>query len=294
MIKVLLRGGLGNQMFQYAFGRALAIQNQSQLVLDTSYLDSKLPLKKWATPMKYELGVFNIDAQLKTNFFQSPFLYPFAKAEYIIKDFLNQKRYEVLIEEGINFNADYLLKKGDLYVKGHFMSEKYFEAYSPIIRKELCFSQEFKGKDKELGLHIAETNSVSIHIRRGDYLSIQKNVEKFHHLDLDYYYKSIAYISERISSPVFFIFSDDIKWVKSNLKIDFPCVYIDNEKDRDAYLDMHLMSLCKNQIIANSSFSWWAAWLNSQKSKIVIRPNKWLKGIDVNSMGFFPEEWIIL
>ncbi|MCO5232154.1 MAG: alpha-1,2-fucosyltransferase [Chitinophagales bacterium] len=294
MIKVLLRGGLGNQMFQYAFGRALAIQNQTSLILDTSYLNSKMPFKKWTTPMKYELGVFRIDAQLEHNFFQSPFLYPLAKVESLFKGFLNRRKYDVVEELDLKFCPQYLTERGNLYVIGHFMSEKYFSAYSPIIRKELSFLHELNGFNKELSCQIAETYSVSVHIRRGDYLSIKKNKEKFYFLDLDYYHKAIHYMSEKLQTPTFFIFSDDIEWVKDNLKIDFPCIYVENNHGNNAYLDMQLMSLCKNQIIANSSFSWWAAWLNNQNNKIVIRPDRWLKGMEVNSMSLFPEEWILL
>ena len=117
--------------------------------------------------------------------------------------------------------------------------------------------------------------AVSLHVRRGDYVSDPKTKAILGVCSLDYYRAAIAHIAERIESPAFFVFSDDIAWAKANLEIPFPCEYVDHNQGQQSYNDMHLMSLCKHHIIANSSFSWWGAWLNPRKDKIVIAPENW-------------------
>jgi hypothetical protein len=127
-------------------------------------------------------------------------------------------------------------------------------------------------------------------VRRGDYINNVKNNATYGECSLDYYRAAIAYISERVVRPYFFIFSDDISWVQDNLKLDVPCQYVEHNYGVDSYNDMHLMSLCRHHIIANSSFSWWGAWLNSRPEKIVVGPRKWFVN-DNNVMDRFPADW---
>jgi hypothetical protein len=140
---------------------------------------------------------------------------------------------------------------------------------------------------------IQDCNSVSLHIRRGDYISIQKNASKFIALDIQYYENAIKKISSLISNPIFFVFSDDVDWVKQNLKSEFETHYISNNNTKTtSYIDMQLMSMCQHNIIANSTFSWWAAWLNSNTNKIVISPSKWFQHFDVNMDDILPDTWL--
>jgi len=140
---------------------------------------------------------------------------------------------------------------------------------------------------------IKEKNSVSLHIRRGDYLTMQKAIDTIGVCPLDYYDKAIREITRKIKNPTFFIFSDDINWVKENLKTNSPTIFVSGGKLKD-YEELILMSKCKHNIIANSSFSWWGAWLNNNPNKIVIAPKKWFKDTSKNTRDLIPESWLKL
>lgn len=294
MIIVQLYGGLGNQMFQYAFGTHLASINNAELIFDLSYVQSKLPFKKWTTPMKYELDIFpNINANLNSNIFSSKFMYPFAKLEYILKSKFYKKKYNYLYEESIDFNPIFLDFKDNTYVFGNFQSEKYFLNIRDKIRTDFQFKKITDDVNLNHIQKIQNCNSVSIHIRRGDYVSIQKNASKFIALDIQYYENAIKKINSLISNPIFFIFSDDVDWVKQNLKSEFEMHYISNNNTKTtSYIDMHLMSMCQHNVIANSTFSWWAAWLNANENKIIISPSKWFHHFDVKMDDILPETWL--
>jgi hypothetical protein len=144
-----------------------------------------------------------------------------------------------------------------------------------------------------LAREISDVNAVSLHVRRGDYVHNSKAAATYALCSLDYYNKSIKYVAERVHNAHFFVFSDDIPWVKSNLEIDFPVKYIDNNFGVDSYNDMRLMSLCKHNIIANSSFSWWGAWLNLNSEKIVVSPMRWFFN-ETGIQDLIPKSWVRL
>ena len=295
MIKVLLKGGLGNQMFQYAFGRMLSLKNNTNLVLSTSYLQSKLPFKKWATLMKYELDVFNVNAEIESNIFSGKLLYPISKTEYLIRNKINNLLYNAVEESEFSFQADLLITKDNSIIKGNFQSEKYFISIEDIIRKEFIFKTVLSGQNAEWKNEIENSNSVSIHVRRSDYISIKSNAQKFAQIPISYFQKAIQNIASKTENPVFYVFSDDIDWVKDNLKVDFPLTFItNNHLPETSHFDMQLMSLCKHNIICNSTFSWWSAWLNTNPHKTVIAPKQWFADVSINSQDIIPDEWIIL
>jgi len=229
MITIRLIGGLGNQMFQYAFGFALAKRKRTNLSLDIS------SLKKFDTPRIFELDQFCIT---RGNIGQKPLLVKIPKIGKLFKPFLN-------------------------YFDGYFQSEKYFADCIEDIRKEFQF------KDK---LKIPEGNAVAIHIRRGDYVKLADI-----HLVCTpaYYENAIAYIQSHVENPTFYVFSEDLEWVRQNINIPSNSVFVDYNQDMPSSHDMQLMSLCKHNIISNSSYSWWAAWLNKNPGKIVVAPDKW-------------------
>lgn len=281
-------------MFQYAFGKALAIKNNTELTLSTSYLQSKLPFKRWTTPMQYELDIFRLKANLEENIFSNK-LYPFAKMEHLLREKMNDSKMNVVKETQFHFQPALLDAPDNSFVKGNFQSEKYFESIESVIRDEFKFTKQLDLENLKWKNEILNSNSVSIHIRRGDYISLKQNANKFAQIPLSYYQSAITYISQNLPSSVFFVFSDDIKWVKENLISDAPLHFIENNNTpQTSHFDMQLMSLCKHNIICNSTFSWWSAWLNNNPQKIVIAPQNWFADISINSQDIIPDEWIKL
>ncbi len=295
MIKVALNGGLGNQLFQYAAGRALSVVNNTELCFDIIPLYSKLQLSTLASYRKFELDVFSIQANTNDFFFKNKYLYPIGKLQFFLNRYYNRWKYSYYRETDFAFDPVVLEMPDNTYLDGHFQSEKYFKSIESIISKELTFKLPLTDENNFWKQKIENSLAVSIHIRRGDYASLQKNLRKHGVVPLDYYYRAIRYLSAKITNPVFFIFTDDTDWVKDNFKCDFPFYIIENNNHAEtSYADMHLMSLCSHQIIANSTFSWWGAWLNANPEKIVIAPENWFVDSSIDSKDIYPPEWIKL
>jgi hypothetical protein len=288
MIK--LQGGLGNQMFQYAAGKRLAMRRNAELKADGTLYETE---QNNMTPRSFELSCFDMDVQ----FAQEREIQRFKKEPnlmYRIRRRLGMTpRSLIFTEKQFSFDPAVLELPDDMYIQGYWVSEKYFKDIEETIRKDFTFSEPLEGKNKEIAGRIGKVNSVSIHVRRGDYVA-SKKTNSFHGTcDISYYEKAIEYIAKRVDDPHFFVFSDDIEWVKENLSIPYTTEYIDWNTGKESYRDMQLMSLCKHNIIANSTFSWWGAWLNANEGKIVVAPKRWFKAQEVNTDDLFPKEWVI-
>lgn len=286
-------GGLGNQMFQYAFGKRLSILRNTPLKLDLSFLEDKTLNH---IIRNYELGIFNLGKIIATE----QDLHKFTKirksrfwsAIHNRLPFLMP--YYTVNEPNHAFNLAMLESPKNSFVSGFWQTEKYFSAISKTIRKDFSFAPLTDDANKVLSAKITSSNSVSIHIRRGDYVS-NPVTNKFHGTcSPDYYKTAIKLLSEKVPDCKLFIFSDDTDWVKQNLVTGIASEYINHNQGEKAYLDMQLMSLCKHNIIANSSFSWWAAWLNTNAGKIVVAPQKWFNDTSVETKDVIPESWIKL
>lgn len=289
MVTVLLSGGLGNQMFQYAAARALVTRLDAPLVFDLYTLEKKT----LATKRHFELDIFNTQIE-KQNTTKGKILnkiFPFAQRHrkfFSIFGFFTDTA-------AILYQPSFELLKGNITMMGNFQNEQYFKSIKDIIRHDFKFKDPLKGKNAELAKKIDNANSVSIHIRRGDYITNKGAANNFVTCDKDYYENAINYISKAIPNPEFFIFSEDFEWIKENLNFgNHPVTFIDWNKGKDSYIDMQLMSLCRYNIIANSSFSWWGAWLNTNADKLVIAPSKWFQDEKKNVLldQFYPEGWI--
>ena len=290
MIKVILSGGLGNQMFEYAAGRALSIHHNTELSIDLYLLKKKTK----ATTRHYELSVFDIKPPIRTSIINKIAVKVFGTihSKRIKKSFLN--KLGIFRDEKAQYHDtkfENLPKDTTLF--GYFQNENYFKKISEQLKVDFTFRTPLAGENDKIRHKIEQENSVSIHIRRGDYINTNTNLPI---LDLSYYKKAIEYITSEIDNPHFFIFSDGIEWVKINLDLsNLNHEFIDWNKNECSYIDMQLMSLCKHNIIANSSFSWWAGWLNNNPDKMVIAPRKWYKGdTGIYPDGFLPKEWITL
>lgn len=297
MIQVLISGGLGNQMFQYAAARALSERLNTGLCIDTSMLHVRM---RNGTHREYELNRFALSGDreqvIRSKIKGFLFLKIYPKLKTVYPGQLIRKQYRLFEEENAYiFNPEFVHLQNNTCLLGFFQSEKYFAGYENAIREAFRFRERLSGKNREITEKIKSGNAVSIHIRRGDYISNQISAGIYNPVSNDYYGKAIEYIRHRVDNPEFFIFSDEPEQAKK--EIDLPqATYIDWNNGSDSYIDMQLMSLCRHNIIANSSFSWWGAWLNENKEKIVIAPSTWLRNEKTNSLikDLIPEKWIRL
>lgn len=284
-IIVKFNGGLGNQMFQWAFARMLEQVTGIKTLMDMSFFE-----KNYARP--YDLSVFRLklnQVEDKCTKLKLDIIWRFRK-QLSGKWFFGTKLYS---EPHFQFDPNVTKIKANTYVEGFFQSEKYFKCIENILREDFEFNVSPDFLNQETIEKIRLTNSVSLHIRRGDYVQKKRYQDTYATCSLDYYKKGVDYIAEKcVESPTLFIFSDDIEWVKKNLNLPYESIYVSNNTGDKSYEDMRLMSLCKHNVIANSSFSWWGAWLNSNKDKIVIAPQKWFNDASIVQTDVIPENWV--
>lgn len=289
MIISKIIGGLGNQMFQYAAGRALSIGNEQRLILDISDFDG-YELHQGFELQRVFSGSFEIASKVDVRGllgWQSPSI---IQRILVRRPFDNIFEKRVVVEPHFHYWPEIKNVSGNLFLSGYWQSEKYFSNVISQLRSDFLFRLPMGNKNTDLANMINRVNAVSLHVRRGDYVSNSKTHANHGLCSLDYYRAAIRHVSARIENPYFFIFSDEISWVKDNLEMNFPCQYIDHNQGAESYNDMRLMSLCRHHIIANSSFSWWGAWLNFKPEKIVVAPRKWFEN-DNNVKDLIPCEW---
>lgn len=288
-------GGLGNQMFQYAFARSLSIKNNTSLRLDLSFLLNRNQPKGF-TYRKYELNVFKIDTTIIQDSDLKPFnlesLNGMEKSYYKTLAFFNNPKK--ILESGFNYDKAYLDSSKFLYLDGYWQSEKYFKDYREQIVKDFSFAEDPNTYYSGLISEAKRAHSVAVHFRRGDYVGNQSTSEFHGACSLEYYAKAMNYLTTQLKKEVhFFMISDDINWVKEHFTPKNNFTFIENNMG-DAYEDMRLMSMCKHNIIANSSFSWWGAWLNLNPNKVVIAPKEWFAEPKMQSQtqDLIPSTWI--
>ena len=299
MIKVILRGGLGNQMFQYALGTVLAEKNNTPLVIDVTLLNDRLPRKE-VTFRTFDLDIFGIQPQLS-------FLSKLSQnipipGLWVVLDIISDSILTILgvrkkIGEAKEYEYDEQVfePRKNIALWGFWQSEKYFSMYREKILNIFQFKQPLEGGAKKIGEAIAASNSVSIHVRRGDYITNKSVLSTLGIVGIPYYERAVNYIAEHVKDPHFFIFSNDIDWCKENIKFSYPTTYLGNDTaGPKASFHLHLMSLCKNNIITNSTFSWWSAWLNRNPEKIVIAPREWRVAGSRGKDDIIPEMWVTL
>lgn len=288
MIIVKIHGGLGNQLFQYSLGRSLSLKLGTKLKLDLSVFETD---KK----RKYELDKFNIVAEIasknEVKKFKSIKSLVLSKLSKYLTFLYGKSAY--ISEKKYGFDSRVMDLPNNRYFEGYWQSEKYFLAVAEKIRHEFMLKKEAESDNLKMLVRILRTpDSVCLHVRRGDYAA--ENVSRNFHgtCDLNYYKEALDVFAKKINKPVFFVFSDDIDWVKDNLPIEHDANYVDINSGEKGYEDLRLMSACNNFIIANSSFSWWGAWLSDNKDKIVIAPKKWFATQESDDL--IPNDWIRL
>jgi hypothetical protein len=289
MIIVKLTGGLGNQMFQYAFAKQLAFRNNAQLKLDGSFF-------KTQTLRNYELDIFQIAETCLSEKELNTYLQTNAQSILQrIRNKINARRFHFkhIREEQFHVDPSLLHLKGNIYLDGYWQSENYFKEIEPTIKACFQLKPQIREQYATQAKQVQSRNAISIHIRRGDYVEHAATNKEHGTLPLSYYERALLQMLKHVENPFFYVFSDDMDWVKAHLKLQYPHQFVENNLGR-ACEDLYLMSLCKHQIIANSSFSWWAAWLNTNKEKIVIAPEKWFNESTKDTRDIIPNNWLKL
>lgn len=297
MVIIQLQGGLGNQMFQYAAGKALSIHYNCKLSIDLSMLQHTASANKEITHREYELGLFkNIDTATVPGHILQSFL-SLSKKNKLLKR-LNLPYKKSYIEPAFSFDAGFFLQRPPVLLKGYFQSEKYFSSISATIRQNFSFpALEANDVNTAVLQHIQNSHSVSVHVRRADYVNDPAIHAVHGTCSIDYYTKAFLYMQEQLGNVAFVFFSDDPAWVKQMFLPRLPgSLLVENNTTVNNWKDMYLMSNCKHHIIANSSFSWWGAWLNNSPGKKVIAPKNWFADAAKNetTTDLIPENWIRL
>ena len=204
-------------------------------------------------------------------------------------------RFRIYREKGLAFDPRVLSLPDGTYLRGVFQSERYFADQEGTLRRDLAFADPPDTQNDAMLAEIGENLSVSLHVRRGDYASDPKIASVHGTLTLDYYRRAAALVAAHVGSdPLFLVFSDDPAWVAENLRLGFPTRIVDHNAGGPATEDMRLMAACRHHILANSSFSWWGAWLNRSAEKIVVAPRPWFRDATLDDNTIVPERWIRL
>jgi hypothetical protein len=288
-----LIGGLGNQMFQYAAGRALAVKRHTPLKLDISGFRNYQLYHGFELTSAFELQcdiAADADVQRMLGFRANRL------ARAVLQRFpglhLGDKRF--IREPHIHYWEEFNEAPVDCYLSGYWQSERYFTPIAEVIRGDFSFSPATDTANIACIRKIAEVPSVSLHVRRGDYVSNPEAARVHGTCNIEYYAKAIAYVAARERDIHLFIFSDDPDWAVDNLPLgSWPYTCVSHNTGKDSWRDMHLMSLCRHNITANSSFSWWGAWLNRHPGKMVVAPSRWFASRH-DASDVVPVQWVCL
>lgn len=288
MVYTNIHGGLGNQLFQYAIGRSISIKNGVKLKLDISLMNG------------YDLRTFGLN-----KFKFSGEIATLSEVKYYSS---NNKYFNKILQSIYSktpFGGNFYCEQNEFvfdprvmnitkgYITGYWQSYKYFDAIRSTLLKDLKIKEELNLKNIKVLEKINGSNSVSLHIRRGDYVNNSKNNRLYNVFGIEYYNKAINFINHKVENPYFFVFSDDLEWASENINIDGQVEFVNVNSTINPEFDLMLMSNCKHNIIANSTFSWWAAYLNENSRKNVIAPNKWMSTIS-DLEDLYPSNWIKL
>jgi len=291
MIIVKLTGGMGNQLFEYALGKTLSVKNNTELMFDISELNKKTSLIP--TLRYFMLGVFNINASLVEPKTAKSFKkYRVRKGKlWAIYNLLIADSRKYVSEKSFGFDRSVLNSGNNVYLDGLWQSPKYFKDTEKILREEITPKEALSERSTHfLNLIKNEENPVSVHIRRADYVTNKATSNYIGALPFDYYERAFAFFSA--NNPKYFVFSDDMDWSKNKLNfLGEKAVFVETPENKD-HEALFLMAECKGHIIANSSFSWWGAWLDPKADKKVVAPKEWFRAKKFDTSDLTPEGWM--
>lgn len=285
-----LQGGLGNQLFQYAIARALSAHYQVDFTLDRSWFD--MP-PEGVTPREFQLDLLNIQKIVVKSI-------PFPKKPNRLHQFLqtifSNKPFIYYQKSAFDFNSTLLnLHNGanrDIYLSGYWQGFGYIENIHPVLQEEFDLRSDIDVHYQPFLQQIMNSESVMLHLRRGDYVHSPSAAQFHGALSLDYYQNAMQAIKAIQPDAHFFVFSDDLPWARANLPTGIPLTFIENSLSEDAAVqELQLMRNCKHHIIANSSLSWWGAWLKTNADGTVFAPNRWVNNANINLNKLLPPNW---
>jgi hypothetical protein len=290
MIITQLLGGLGNQLFQYSVGRMLAEKSHTRLKLDTSaFREYRL--------RPYKLQHFHVEAdaltqrELRKFGIQDRSNGVFRRA---LHRFIGRASIPIVSEAFYEFDPAILNLRAPCYLKGYWQSPKYFAEIDSLIRDELQVREPLDGENKAMAARIRDSLAVAVHVRCGDYLS-NAHTNRYHGTcGPEYYRAAERLLCDRLGTVQLFVFSDDPDWVEANLRFSSPAIVLRHNGPERDYEDLRLMTYCQYHIIANSTFSWWGAWLCQHPDKIVIAPKNWFREAQHRTDDLIPTDWIRL
>jgi glycosyl transferase family 11 len=282
MVITRLIGGLGNQLFQYALGRRLAHKHGVPLKLDITGFDT---YKLHA----YSLSHFNLNASVATPEDLRPFSRSLTgRISRRLQSYRPVRWRRWIVEPHVHFAPEILQAGSYVYLEGHWQSEKYFSDVGALLRDEIRVMTSPRGLDAELARDIQRSCAVAMHVRRGDYMT-----NSTHGLcSIEYYAEGMRRIRRIEPQAHFFVFSDDPQWAAEALSADAAVTVVGHNGANRNYEDFRLMSMCRHFVIANSTFSWWAAWVATHPAKIVIAPRRWFATGLVDGSDVVPESWV--
>ena len=297
-------GGLGNQLFQYAAGKSLAARLGAELTLDINWF-------KTNKGRRFHLNYFRVESRIAT---PREIRYFIARPGFVDQlqrwlrfrtalgashppDPSGRQRKTMTTGKGLyyeephfHYDKTFQSLSGDIYLDGYWQSEKYFQAIEGVLREQFTVRTPPDAKNLEFAERIRSCESVGLHLRRGDYAT-NPEFNRVHGLcDAQYYFQAVKHLLSELQTPEFFVFTDDPGWAKQHLQIPSPFVVVDHNGVLRDYEDLRLLSLCKHTIMANSTFSWWGAWLNNNRSKHVIAPARWFRA-EMDESDLIPDGW---
>jgi len=288
MVIVRLTGGLGNQMFQYAAGRALADRLGAELLLDTRAFAHTLARNAY-TRRAYALAPFKLRSRLATaaDLKNWPlWVVEIGMRLRLVRPLFHRWHFE----SGIAYDPSILTLREPVCLVGYWQSERYFIDTADSIRADFTLRQALAGANAGL-LDLARAgHSVGLHVRRGDFVSLSDAAQLHGLCSVDYYRRAIALVRERCPGCRFLVFSDDGEWARAELPLDPSAVFVTGNEQCPEQ-DLALMSACKHHIIANSSFSWWAGWLGYSPEQIVIAPAPWYASAKLDARDLAVSRW---
>jgi hypothetical protein len=278
-------------MFQYAAGKAVAVEHGCELFVDLRDLSTAWTSRRYGLQRAFQVTAAPApnDHIRRVLGWRTPWRNALRRLAR-----LGLAGRGAVLEPQFAYWPGIRLAQPPCYLAGYWQSERYFLDALPQVRAELVFREELVGHNADVRRRILSSTAVSVHVRRGDYVSNPK-IKAFHGVcSAEYYQRAIALIQAKVRGTSFFVFSDDLDWARANLPLPQDTHYVEGNSGADGHRDMHLMSLCRHHIIANSTFSWWGAWLGSATDKIVVAPRAWFADSAEDTSTLFPEGWEVL